>query len=186
MDASDYLYWFCDFCLSFGKILWSQKQNLQTIFTETTGKEFLLLESVERFSRDLLANHKEEEISWNTFKLHNHHTAVMFPWYFQLQPEGEILVVVVIIVIAPKKPRGFRTLMSTFHHFFTIIKFVHTIFFFFFIDHRQLLQSVVKDKHPFHKKKKITRMYILDFKGKQKCNVRLGHFSLSCLAFICL
>ena len=154
MDASDYLYWFCDFCLSFGKILWSQKQNLQTIFTETTGKEFLLLESVERFSRDLLANHKEEEISWNTFKLHNHHTAVMFPWYFQLQPEGEILVVVVIIVIAPKKPRGFRTLMSTFHHFFTIIKFVHTIFFFFFIDHRQLLQSVVKDKHPFLKKKK--------------------------------
>ena len=63
MDASDYLYWFCDFCLSFGKILWSQKQNLQTIFTETTGKEFLILESVERFSRDLLSNHKEEEIS---------------------------------------------------------------------------------------------------------------------------
>ena len=78
----------------------------------------------------------------------------MFPWYFQLQPEGEILVVVVIVVIAPKKPRGFRTLMSTFHHFFTIIKFVHTIFFFFFINHRQLLQSVVKDKHPFLKKKK--------------------------------
>ena len=156
MDASDYLYWFCDFCLSFGKILWSQKQNLQTIFTETTGKEFLILESVERFSRDLLPNHKEEEISWNTFKLHNHHTAVMFPWYFQLQPEGEILVVVVIVVIAPKKPRGFRTLMSTFHHFFTIIKFVHTIFFFFFfIDHRQLLQSMVKDKHPFLKKKKL-------------------------------
>ena len=133
MDASDYLYWFCDFCLSFGKILWSQKQNLQTIFTETTGKEFLLLESVERFSRDL-SNHKEEEISWNTSKLHNHHTAVMFPCYFQLQPEGEILVVVVVIVvIAPKKPRGFRTLMSTFHHFFTIIKFVHTIFFFSFL-----------------------------------------------------
>ena len=39
MDASDYLYLFCDFCLSFGKILWSQKQNMKTIFTETTGEE---------------------------------------------------------------------------------------------------------------------------------------------------
>ena len=39
MDASDYLYQFCDFCLSFAKIPWSQKQNMQAIFTETPGEE---------------------------------------------------------------------------------------------------------------------------------------------------
>ena len=53
----------------------------------------------------------------------------------------------------------------------------HRFFFFFFINHRQLLQSLVKDKHPFLKKKNLQEcIYILDFKGKQKYNVRLGHF----------
>ena len=39
MNASDYLYQFCDFCLSFAEISWSQKQNMQAIFTETPGEE---------------------------------------------------------------------------------------------------------------------------------------------------
>ena len=43
MDASDYLYQFCDFCLSFAKILWLQKQNMQTIFTEIPGEEISLI-----------------------------------------------------------------------------------------------------------------------------------------------
>ena len=34
MNASDYLYQFCDFCLSFAEIPWSQKQNMQAIFSE--------------------------------------------------------------------------------------------------------------------------------------------------------
>ena len=60
MNSSDYLCYFCDFCLSFAKILWSQKQNMQTIFTETPGEEISL---VQRFSRDLLSNHKEDRKS---------------------------------------------------------------------------------------------------------------------------
>ena len=44
MDASDYLYQSCDFCLSFAKTIWSQKQNMQTIFTETPGQEISLIE----------------------------------------------------------------------------------------------------------------------------------------------
>ena len=39
MDASDYLYQFYDFCLSIAKMPWSQKQNMQAIFTETPGEE---------------------------------------------------------------------------------------------------------------------------------------------------
>ena len=38
MDASDYLNQFCDFCLSFANILWLEKQNMQTVFTETPGE----------------------------------------------------------------------------------------------------------------------------------------------------
>ena len=57
-------------------------------------RKFLLLESVQRFSRDLLSNHKEERksaeiLSCSTIVIY---TTIMFPWYFQLQPEDEILI----------------------------------------------------------------------------------------------
>ena len=92
MDISDYLYQFCDFCLSFAKMLWSQKQNMQTIFTNTPGEEiFLIGKCSEVFQGPVVQSLRREEISWKTFKLPNRHTAIMFPWYFQLQPEDEIL-----------------------------------------------------------------------------------------------
>ena len=60
MAAPDHLYQFCDFYLSFAKILQSQKQEMQILYTyfhfllKFLVIKFLILESVQRFSRDLL------------------------------------------------------------------------------------------------------------------------------------
>ena len=61
MAAYDYLYHFCNFCVSFAKILQSQKQNMQTIFTEMSGEGISHIgKSLVKFSRNLLSNHKED------------------------------------------------------------------------------------------------------------------------------
>ena len=92
MDVSDYLHQFCDFCLSFAEIYWSQKQTMQTIFTDTPREESSPIgKCLEVFQGLAVQSKKREEISWNTLKLHDRHIAIMFPRYFQLQPEDKIL-----------------------------------------------------------------------------------------------
>ena len=98
MAAPDNLYQFCNFFLSFAKILQSQKQEMETLhnisifYSNFRWWNF----SYWRVFRGLLGiccPIIREEINWYTSKihsLHNHsYNPIIFPWYFQLDAEGE-------------------------------------------------------------------------------------------------
>ena len=61
-----------------------RKNNMQTIFTETPGEEFSPIGKC-----NLIIKKRGNQLKY--FQALQCHAAIMFPWYFQLQPEDKIL-----------------------------------------------------------------------------------------------
>ena len=98
MAASDNLYQFCGFFLSFAKILRSQKQEMETLHNISIfySNFWWWNISYRRVFRGLLricCPIIREEINCYTSKIHSLHNRsynpIIFPWYFQLDVEDE-------------------------------------------------------------------------------------------------
>ena len=98
MAASDNLYQFCGFFLSFAKILRSQKQEMETLHNISIfySNFWWWNISYRRVFKGLLricCPIIREEINWYTSKIHSLHNRsynpIIFPWYFQLDAEDE-------------------------------------------------------------------------------------------------